>query len=236
MNTKLKIIFVSLGLFIGILTTSQLITSVPVNSTFLLDQIKAKEEFLKTLSDEQVALQSKIVLLRERISRINDDNKLSQQQGVLDKLQNLKKLVGLDTIKGTGIEISLNDGMKNYREDNEMVSLYLIHAGDLRDIINILRAAGAKGIAINNQRILSTTSIISVGNSILVNNVNLAPPYVLNVAGDQEILLRRLQDTKVLPDLKKRIADKKIKMKIQSKNFLTIPIYNGSFRTKHIKK
>lgn len=235
MSVKLKVIFVVLGLFIGVLTTSQLITSVPVNSTFLLDQIQAKEDFLKSLSDEQVSLQSRIVLLRQRIAQISEDNKLSQQQGVLDKLQNLKNQVGLEVIKGPGIEISLEDGLDSRKGGDEMASPYLVHAGDLRDIINILRAADAKGISINNQRILATTSIISVGNSILVNNVNLAPPYTISAAGDQEILFRRLRDAKVLPDLKQRIADEKIKMSVQDKSFLIIPIYNGSFRTKHIE-
>ncbi len=234
MPSKLKLIFVVLGTLIGVLITSQFLTSVPVNSNFPVDQLQSREELLSDLNKEQNALQSRIVLLRDKIDKINREN--TQEQGLISNLNRLKASVGLEAQTGPGIEISLNDGDESLRNTDETISSYLIHAADLRDIINAMRAADATAISVNNQRILSSTSIISVGNTILINNVNVAPPYTINVVGEPEKLLRYIQDDQVLEDLKKRISVGQIEMNIGDKRFVTVPIFNGSFRTKYINE
>ncbi len=235
MSSKLKATLIVLGALIGILVTSQFQTPVLLNSTFPLDQLEAQKELLKTFSDEQAVLQNKIVMLRQQIEEVNKSKGFSQKEGLITKLDDLKKKVGLAQLKSSGLEIYLSDGVLGNRENTEGLSSSLVHAADLRDIVNVLRAGHAEGISVNNQRILATTPIVSVGNSILINNFNVAPPYSIKVAGDPEILLQRLKDDTVLPDLKERITRGDIEMEITPKDHITLPIYNGSFRTKHIE-
>ena len=54
---------------------------------------------------------------------------------------------------------------------------------DLLYIINDLKRGGAEAISINEQRIISTSEIRCVGNTILVNTTRLAPPYHIKVIG-----------------------------------------------------
>ena len=70
-------------------------------------------------------------------------------------------------------------------EDN---SAYIVHDSDLRDIVNELCAAGAEAVSINSERIVSTSSIRCVGNTILVNNKRCAPPFEIKAIGDSSTL------------------------------------------------
>jgi uncharacterized protein YlxW (UPF0749 family) len=234
MTSKLKIIFVVIGCFIGLITTSQLASNVDLSGSFPYDLIQARQEFLQDLSEEQNLLQNRISLLREQINELNESRIFDESDGSLERLDHLKRRVGLQTQNGAGLLIVLDDGdLAGLNEDN--LSEGLIHAADLRDLINILRSAGAKSLAVNNQRIIASSTISSVGSNILVNNVAVQAPYNVFAIGDQDTLVSRMQSADVLIDLKKRFSDKKINLTIQTKDYITIPIYNGSFRTKFIE-
>ena len=56
------------------------------------------------------------------------------------------------------------------------------------DKLNELCAAGAEAVSINSERIVSTSSIRCVGNTILVNNKRCAPPFEIKAIGDSSTL------------------------------------------------
>lgn len=231
MSTQLKVIFVFLGGLIGILLTSQFFADVPVNSKFLLDQIEAQKQLRKIFTNEQLALQNKVAILR---ARVDEANKKFASSGVIEKRDSLKNAIGLGTARGKGLEITLDDGQQIERTDGQIDTNNLVHAADLRDLVNTLRASNAQAIAVNNQRILTHTPIISVGNNVLVNTINIAPPFVISAVGDQDLMIQRLDDVDVLPDLKVRVNETKVQMTVTPKATLTINSYNGAFKTKYI--
>jgi len=130
--------------------------------------------------------------------------------------------------------ISLNDNQTLNREELTGDELGIVYASDLRDLINLLYASGAEGVAINNQRITTTTSINSVGNTILVDNFNLVPPFTISVIGDAETFSQYYTDSIMLEDLKTRIQNNGIEFGIEQLEFVSLPIYNGQLRLKHI--
>jgi uncharacterized protein YlxW (UPF0749 family) len=63
-----------------------------------------------------------------------------------------------------------------------------VYDQDLQAVVNGLWAAGATAIAINGQRLTSTTAIRSAGEAILVDYRPLSPPYEVTALGDRERL------------------------------------------------
>ncbi|NMB46854.1 MAG: DUF881 domain-containing protein [Firmicutes bacterium] len=64
---------------------------------------------------------------------------------------------------------------------------------DVRDIVNELFAAGASGIQVGAQRLIATSSIRAVGDSILVNHQAVATqPLEVRAVGDPEVLASAL--------------------------------------------
>ena len=61
---------------------------------------------------------------------------------------------------------------------------YLIHDFELRDVASLLWLAGAEAVAINDERLVASTSIYCVGSTIIVNNTRLSPPYEIRALGN----------------------------------------------------
>lgn len=226
-------VFIATGIFVGFLITAQFRSSVPT-SAYLYDEITVRTDLIKSFSDDQASLKSKIVALRAKIEESQAKAKSSLEKASLDTLSDLKKDVGLETVKGMGVEINLNDGVFVNRENTDTIDQALVQASDLRDIVNLLRSAKSQAIAINDQRIISSTPITSLGNTILVNNVHLLPPFNIVAIGDSGLILQQITDAAALPDLNKRVKKNKLQFDIKVKNGLIVPVYNGDFSLKFI--
>lgn len=232
-NTIISIVFIVTGIFVGLLLTMQFKSSIPT-SVFPTDELEAQQNLIESYIADQALLKTKIVNLRSQIDEAQQQSEALIQDNNLETLKSLKKEMGLESIRGKGVEISLSDGAFVNRESSESISQSLIHASDLRDIVNVLRTAKAEGISINDQRVIASTPITSVGNTILVNNFHLLPPFTVSAVGDQELLTQRLNDPTSLPDLQKRSSELKIQFVTELKEGVNIPIYNGNLSTKYL--
>ena len=109
------------------------------------------------------------------------------------KLNN--NLLGLTDLEGEGVEITLQDD-PNATVDSisvlDQISNHLVHDSDIRMIVNELKNAGAEAISINGQRVVSTTSIICIGNVIKVNDARVSSPFVIKAIGFPERLMTAL--------------------------------------------
>jgi len=234
-NLIISGIFVVTGIFVGLLLTMQFKSSMPT-ALFPADELQAQRELIESYVSDQGLLKSKIVSLRSQTEEAQENAKAIVQVANLEILKTLKKDMGLELLRGPGVQIDVNDGVFVNRDSADEVSQSMIHASDLRDIVNILRTAKVEGIAINDQRILSSTPITSVGNTILVNNFHLLPPFTITAIGDADLIMQRINDPSSLPDLQKRASELKIQFSSEQKDGLSAPIYNGNLSTKFVKE
>ena len=234
MKNRSKVIFVFVGLLVGILLTWQLLSGAPTNSNFLADEMVAKEELFKDFLDEQSYLQSRIVSLREEIENFEVDIEFQSEISSINYLDELKQDVGLTEIRGKGLEILLDDSPFALRDGADVAEAELVQAADLRDIVNILNAANAEAVSVNNQRIIATSPVYSVGTTILINNFHTAPPYTISAVGDVDLMLQRLQDDDLLSALYERISKQNLAFQISIKEWVTVPIYNADLKTNYL--
>jgi uncharacterized protein YlxW (UPF0749 family) len=235
MNITIKLISIIAGILIGILIIVQFKTATPLGSSYPVDLIEAQKELIKDYIDEENAVKSRIVSLRKKIDENLEKNQAISQTANLERLNELKKEIGLTAIEGDGYIIKLDDSPFINREIIEDEEAGIVYASDIRDVVNLLRAQHVKGIAINDQRIIATSSITSVGNTVLVNNSHLAPPFYISAIGEYESLVHRLEESNTLTDLQKRVKENGIQFDIQKASHIILPIYNGQFRLKYIQ-
>ena len=215
-------IALTLGVVCCILTISiciQLKTVDDTNSTVsqtltsndLRDQVlKWKEKYDKAvidLANSEVKLES--IRLQ---STQNDENAIYKEEEI--KLDNI--LLGLTEVKGDGIIINLKDN-NNVSLSNigplDDIEYYLVHAGDLVEVVNDLRNAGAEAISINGQRIINSTAIYCAGNVLKINGEKISSPIEIKAIGSPELLygsimrpagyIELLEQTGVIVDVKK---------------------------------
>ncbi|MPN08316.1 hypothetical protein SDC9_155598 [bioreactor metagenome] len=55
-------------------------------------------------------------------------------------------------------------------------------------MVNALFAGGAEAMTIQDQRVIATTAVKCVGNTVVLHGVPYAPPYVITAIGNQSAL------------------------------------------------
>jgi len=90
---------------------------------------------------------------------------------------------GFAEMSGPGVLIKLYDAQNGFETSD------IIHDSDVRDIVNELFAAGAKGVAVGGQRLIATSPIRCVGPVIRVNQKEIsANPIIIEAVGEPEVL------------------------------------------------
>lgn len=163
-------------------------------------QERIREEELPTRAAELRALIERrseaLGQLTEDVRRLSD--RLSELQGsaaggsaglqaLLARLERLRAAGGLEPLTGPGVVVELVDSTRVPTSPAEEADLR-IQDTDLRLVVNALWQAGAEAVAVNGQRVVTTTAIRRAGGVILVNYHAVASPYRVVALGDARAL------------------------------------------------
>ncbi|NLM11426.1 MAG: DUF881 domain-containing protein [Clostridiaceae bacterium] len=174
---------------------------------------QAKSEGIKLLEKLQKLEKEKDEIMRQ-IS--NDGNPVINE--LLDKKYELQVINGLTDVRGSGVIITLNDAPARNEMDPEQL---IIHDMDIVKILNVLRAAGAQAIAINDERIITTSRHFCAGPTILINQNRYPVPYVIKAIGDPDELYNAVEQNEAVIIMK--IYD--IQVDIRKESEIIIPKY-----------
>jgi uncharacterized protein YlxW (UPF0749 family) len=115
---------------------------------------------------------------------------------------------GTTPLRGPGLVVTLDDAQRDaqgrFPRDASPDDL-VVHQQDIEAVLNALWSAGAEGIQMQDQRIISTSSPRCVGNTLLLNGRTYSPPYVISAVGDAAAMQQALADAPLVT-LYKRYA------------------------------
>lgn len=93
-------------------------------------------------------------------------------------------LAGYAPLKGEGVVVTLRDRrLKSKTKSDNFVFAGLVHDFDLLSVVNELRAAGAKGIAVNGIRLTNQTAIRALGPTIKIGSQTTCAPFKIEAVG-----------------------------------------------------
>lgn len=219
--TTMGILFLILGIIISTQTQKHIeaeLANLPVER-----QLNGLIDLLKETQNKKAGLEQQLDKLKQQVNVLN---KQSNSRGLSNQqFKFLYQIAGLTPVNGEGIIIKLEDQKPEaVSKNNELLNNDgLLHSDDLLKIINELKAAGAKAIAINDQRLVTTSEIITAGNSILVNQSRLIPPYIIKVVGPVDTMFSSL---KMRGGIVEYLEVYGFKINIEKKSNLKIPAYN----------
>ena len=140
--------------------------------------LKWKERYDTTYAELQSS-EKKLEDVRQQASENTD--------GSDEKEAELKKnniLIGLTDVTGEGVIVTLKDNNTVTADSNILdPSMVIVHMPDILGVINELKNAGAEAISINDQRVVSTTSLTCEGNIININGEKISSPFVIKAIG-----------------------------------------------------
>lgn len=145
-------------------------------------------------------LRAEVADLRARVELLGSSAAARQQASadIEEALEILGRQAGLAPMSGRGVVVSLSDS-DLVESPSGNVNDLVIHSEDVRAVVNALWRAGAEAMSVNGQRLVGTSAVVCVGNTLLVNGTVHSPPYVVTAIGaersrfDTDPLMRRLR-------------------------------------------
>lgn len=149
------------------------------------------------------------------------------------EIKNNQILLGLTEVSGQGVIITLDENREVNPDEVLNISGYLVHEEDLLYIVNELFNSGADAVAINDQRIVNTTSIICDGNIIRINGKMVGVPITIKAVGFPE----RMEYALSRPGgyLQKMANDGVVVLTERSEN-VTVPKYEGVYSYEYLTR
>ena len=187
----------------------------------------------KTLQKEQDALKLQLAGLRAELDQIQAS--ASTQSDAARELQaridELKTVAGLTERTGDGVIVFLDDARGAAAAKD--IEKSICHNTDLTDIVNQAWRGGATAIAINDERIVGSSSIYCVGSTIMVNGTLMSPPFNVLVIGPQNELLATYDDPSQLRDIKQRRDVYGLGFRVSRASGLHVPPYRGALNVRY---
>jgi uncharacterized protein YlxW (UPF0749 family) len=141
------------------------------------------------LQRQQDALKRQIVALRDQIKALEEQGQgtTATVRDLNSRLEQARIAAGLIPLRGTGLVLRITDSARS-RPANANETDYLVTARDIRTVVDELWLAGAEAIDVNLERVTTSTGILDIGTTILVNSAYLAPPYTVSAIGPPDML------------------------------------------------
>jgi uncharacterized protein YlxW (UPF0749 family) len=186
----------------------------------------------KTLQNEQSALKVTLAELRTELDQIQSSASTQSDaaKDLQSRIDGLKTVAGLNERLGDGVEIILDDARGAAAAKD--VEKSICHNTDLTDIVNQAWRGGAEAIAINDERIVGSSSIYCVGSTIMVNGTLMSPPFKVLVIGPQNELLATYDDPTQLRDIKQRRDIYGLGFRVSRATGLHLPPYRGALNVR----
>jgi len=208
--------------------SSKLVANSRTESDLRDEVLKWKERYDNVYAQVEIS-EKKLEKVRQEITA-NDDISAAKRE----QIKQANYLLGLTGVTGKGVVLTLDDNKTQITEGLVLgnVSDYIIHDNDLIRLINEIKNAGVEAIAINDQRIVSTTGIVCDGSVVRVNGQKISSPFEIKIIGYPETIMGSLTfPTGYLETLRTAGLVKEEPKKVNS---ITIPKYTGIISIKYL--
>ncbi len=198
----------------------------------LSDLIQERSHKNGELDEANAALRDDVDALAER-----DDGRSASEDAELTALE---KNAGTQKLKGEAITVTLNDAPPNataklpgYPEPQP--DYLVIHQQDLQAVVNALWQGGAKGIKVMDQRLISTSAVRCVGNTLILQGRVYSPPYKIQAVGDPEKLQKALSASPAIQNYMVYVNVYGLGWKVTEDGTVTLPGYSGTVDLQYAK-
>lgn len=196
------------------------------------NRVARNEALVKSVQDLErtnAAYRARISALRADISSL--ESQASARSDATSQLQeqvsDLRAHAGLTPLHGPGVGVDLANGRP--LPDPQAGTAYLVTSEDVQDVVNLLFAAGAEGVAVNGRRISPQTGFRGSGGAVLIDQgPPLLSPYHVVAVGNRGQMEQALGDPSQLGDLRSRVERFGLQLGWSGAPDLKLPAYDSS--------
>ncbi|MEO6470372.1 MAG: DUF881 domain-containing protein [Aeromicrobium sp.] len=171
--------------------------------------------------------------LRKSIDQQSKSVNSKALKAQLARADKLRDVTGLSRIVGPGMRVTLTDAPRTVEIPGLDPNYLVVHQQDIQAFVNALWSGGAEAMTIQGERLISTTGIKCVGNTVVLDGVPYSPPYVIEAIGDQSALDYALSTSSDVATYGKYVTLYGLGLKVEQFDRLTAKPYAGTVGLKY---
>src|SRR4051794_1967565 len=218
------------ALLAGLLFTTSATTA---NGTELRNDRRPElANLIATRKQDVATAESEAARLRRTIesqtgAEAGSDARVAEQRA---RAQGQLGAAGLVAVHGPGLTVRLNDaprradGTRPAGSPDDLV----VHQQDVQAVVNALWSGSAEAMSIMGVRVISTSAVRCVGNTLLLDGRVFSPPFALTAIGDPALLQRALDASDGVRAFRAAAVDFGLGYEVKVEGDVTVPAYDGS--------
>lgn len=146
---------------------------------------------------------------------------------------------GLQAAYGPGLTVSLDDAPRlprgESRRGNPIPDDLVVHQQDVLGVVNALWAGGAEAMTIMDKRVIATTTIRCVGNTLFLQDAVYSPPFVVRAVGDTARMQAALDAARPVRVFRQAAAAWGLGYIVTHESILELRAYDGPLTLRHAR-
>jgi uncharacterized protein YlxW (UPF0749 family) len=192
----------------------------PPGTANLADLVRSAEQQVQAENATARALAQQVSAATNRAGRGN--SAVAAQQA---KAAPLRAPAGLTAVTGPGITVILNDAPPSSVTVGVNPNVLVVHQQDLQAVVNALWAGGAEAMTIAGQRVIATSAVRCVGNTLLLNGNVYSPPFRVAAIGPYRTMNDALNASPDVGEFKQAAGYYGLGYTVEGSDHLTLPAY-----------
>ena len=180
-----------------------------------------------------IAADAQAAQLQSQIDAAADADVSPRVEAARAAVTALEPAAGLVAVVGPGISVSMSDAPRdtagNYPAGVDPDDL-VVHQQDVQSVVNALWAGGAEAMMIMDQRVLTTSAVRCIGNTLLLQGRTYSPPFVVTAIGDAAAMSSALDVEPGVQLLLQYVDKYQLGYEVKVVDTAALPAYDGPVR------
>jgi uncharacterized protein YlxW (UPF0749 family) len=135
---------------------------------------------------------------------------------------------GTTAVTGPGVRVSLDDAHLSAIPSGYTGDDIVVHQQDVQAVVNALWAGGAEAMMLQDQRVISTSAVRCVGNTLILQGRVYSPPYVITAIGDSGAMREALDSSPQVIIYRQYVDALGLGYTVTPRSSFTFPAFAGS--------
>lgn len=231
-STLVPVIALGAGLLFATSSTTARGTNLRSEATGLPDVIRERTIDNERSGQRAETLRGEVdTLTREAVPGSSQLRKIDTQT------QRRARSAGFTAVKGPSVTVSLDDAHLKASEIPEgfTVDDVVVHQQDVQGVVNALWRGGAEAMQIMDQRVVSTSAVRCVGNTLILQGRVYSPPFTITAIGDPEELQKALDDDPAVDVYRQYVDAIGLGYEVSRDDDKEVPPFAGGTRLEHAR-
>jgi uncharacterized protein YlxW (UPF0749 family) len=199
------------------------------------------KDLISSTSDNVSGLEKQATQLRAEVAEANTEAGAASSTVAAERArgERLMPAAGLEAVTGPGVTVTLDDAPRpaeGQRPASDNPDDLVVHQQDVQSVVNALWAGGAEAITLMGERLVSTSAVRCVGNTLLIQGRLVGPPFVVSAIGPSRSMRSALEVEPGVALFQRYVQDFGVRYSVTTRRTLHLAAYDGPLELPHVTR